>query len=78
MIGEALRHVRDDVRAAHPEVPWREIAGMRNWIAHDYFGVDRDLIWQTVTDEFPNLRLLLHRALADLDSEPGPIGEGDD
>ena len=51
---------------------------MRNWIAHDYFGVDRDLIWQTVTDEFPNLRLLLHRALADLDSEPGPIGEGDD
>ncbi len=65
VIGEALRHVPDDVRSAHPEVPWRDIAGMRNRIAHDYLGVDRELIWQTVTDEFPTLRPLLHRALAD-------------
>lgn len=69
VLGEALGHVPDDVRAAHPEVPWREIAGMRNRIAHDYLGVDRELIWRTVTNEFPAVRPLLQRALRSLEDE---------
>ncbi len=69
VIGEALRHVPEDVQAAHPEVPWREIAGMRNRIAHDYLGVDRELIWRTVTEEFPVVVPLLRRVLRSVQDE---------
>ena len=69
VIGEALGHVPDEVRAAHPAVPWRQIVGMRNRIAHDYLGVDRDLVWRTVTEEFPVVRPLLQAALDDLGAQ---------
>ena len=70
VVGEALGHVPTDVRADHPEVPWREIVGMRNRIAHDDLGVDRDLTWQTVTEEFPAVRPLLQRVLDGLERLP--------
>jgi uncharacterized protein with HEPN domain len=69
IIGEALRHVPDEVRAAYPDVPWRDIAGMRNRIAHDYLYTDRELIWETVRTDFPPVVTLLERVLADLDAE---------
>ncbi len=64
VVGEALRHVPDAVRAAHPEVPWRSIVGMRNRIAHDYLYTDHALIWETLHAEFPALRQLLREVLS--------------
>jgi uncharacterized protein with HEPN domain len=49
IIGEAARGVGDKVRAAHPEVPWRVITGMRNRVSHGYSGIDLDVVWNTVT-----------------------------
>ena len=69
VLGEALRHVPDDIRAAHSDVPWRDIVGMRNRIAHDYLYTDLDLVWQTVRIDFPALRPALERLLAELDAE---------
>lgn len=44
-IGEAARHVSADGRAAHPEIPWHRIVGMRHRIVHDYLNVDTDIVW---------------------------------
>ena len=59
IIGEAVRGVMDDTRAAHPEIPWREMAGMRDRIIHDYFRVDVDVVWDVVSQDLPPLREMI-------------------
>jgi uncharacterized protein with HEPN domain len=53
---EACRSVSNSVRAAHPEVPWAAIVGMRNVLVHDYFGIDLAEVWSTVERDLPVLR----------------------
>ena len=65
IIGEAARGVSDKVRAAHPEVPWRVITGMRNRVSRGYFDIDLDVVWNTVTRDLPELRESVIRILAD-------------
>lgn len=71
VLGEAIRHVPDDVREAHPDVPWREILGMRNRITHDYLYTDREMVWRTVRADFPALRPLLLHVLDTLEADVG-------
>lgn len=56
IIGEAVRGITDETRIAHPEVPWREMAGMRDRIIHDYSRVDLDVVWDVVSRDLPPLR----------------------
>jgi uncharacterized protein with HEPN domain len=53
IIGEAARKIPEDVQKANPGVPWREIAGMRNKLAHEYFGVNAEVVWRTVQEDLP-------------------------
>ena len=55
VIGEAARQVSRDFTAAHTEVPWENIVGMRPKVVHDYLGVDEDIVWQVVTRDLPQL-----------------------
>ena len=55
VIGEAARRVSPAGQAAHPEIPWREITGMRHKIVHDYMGLDEDIVWEVVTRDLPPL-----------------------
>jgi uncharacterized protein with HEPN domain len=48
ILGEAARQMSEDFAASHPEIPWRQVAGLRNRIVHDYFGLDLEIIWQVV------------------------------
>ena len=59
IIGEAASRVSDDLRQRHPEVPWRQVVGMRNRVVHGYFEVDLDLLWDVVTLDIPKLRTQL-------------------
>ena len=61
ILGQAVKGISDDTRALEPAVPWRKIAGMRDKLIHEYFGVDLALVWDVVEDELPALRPQLER-----------------
>ena len=56
ILGEAARVLPEDVRAKAPEIQWKKITGMRHVLVHDYFGIDRDIVWSTVERELPPLK----------------------
>jgi uncharacterized protein with HEPN domain len=56
IIGEASRQLPDAFKESHSSIPWHKIAGLRNRIVHDYFGVDLQLIWQIISIEIPSLK----------------------
>jgi uncharacterized protein with HEPN domain len=55
VIGEATKQLPEEFRQAHPEIPWKEMAGMRDRLIHFYSGVDHRLVWRTITDRLPSL-----------------------
>lgn len=56
VIGQAVKGISDATRSLEPDVPWRQIAGMRDKLIHEYFGVDLTLVWDVVERELPVLR----------------------
>lgn len=60
-IGEAAARVSQEIRRDNPDVPWREITGMRNKIVHDYMGLDFDIVWEVATKDLPRLIEQLRR-----------------
>lgn len=61
-IGEA---VPENAKQRRPEIPWRQISGMRDRLTHDYFGVDLALVWATVEKDVPNLKAAVEQILAE-------------
>ena len=59
IIGEAAKRLSDDTTAKYSEVDWKDIAGMRDKLVHNYFGVDLDAVWDTVVQDLPKLRQAL-------------------
>jgi uncharacterized protein with HEPN domain len=59
IIGEAAKHVPDNIRELHPEIPWKQMREMRNIVIHVYFGVKTRIVWQTVHKDLPPLVPLL-------------------
>ena len=71
IVGEAAGRVPDDVRQAHPKIPWSQIIGMRNRLIHGYDQVDLDIVWVVVTSDLPALVAQLDQiAAGDLGSAP--------
>ncbi|HEY7513443.1 MAG TPA: DUF86 domain-containing protein [Vicinamibacteria bacterium] len=67
VIGEAVKAIPENVTLAAPEIPWADIRGMRNKVAHEYFGVDSKVLWQTVQEDLPPLTAALRALLARAD-----------
>jgi uncharacterized protein with HEPN domain len=77
IIGEAATKVMDGYDAfaqAHSEVPWRSIRGMRNRVAHGYFDIDLDVVWETVQEWLPELLKQLPAVRGDADNDRNSEG----
>ena len=53
IIGEAVKNLPEDFRSQYPHIPFKQIAGMRDKLIHDYFGVDYEIVWKTIKDKLP-------------------------
>lgn len=69
VIGEAARHLPRSVQQRYPDVPWKNMIGMRDVLIHGYFGVDLEVVWETVQRDLPPLQVAVARILADLEAE---------
>ena len=70
VIGEAAKQIPQDLRKSAPDIPWRMICGFRDHLAHAYFGLDNDTVWEVVTTELPVLTAAVGQLLKTLPQEP--------
>lgn len=67
IVGEATKLIPDSIREKYPEIPWRDMAGIRDRLVHGYFKVNLEIVWITAAIEFPELRPMMQNVLADVD-----------
>ncbi|MBI3973311.1 MAG: DUF86 domain-containing protein [Chloroflexi bacterium] len=73
IIGEAAAHVSESTRQRHQGIPWSQIRRMRNILSHVYFGIDHDIVWQTINEDLPPVIVALEQALGHTDVGPEEI-----
>lgn len=61
IIGEASKNLSSEIKSSRLDIPWEDIIGMRNKIAHEYFGVDIEIIWETIQESLPELKKMMKR-----------------
>ena len=66
IIGEATKRISEKTRIEYQDIPWDDIAGMRDKLIHDYFGVDIEKVWLTVLKDIPTLKKQISRILKNL------------
>ena len=75
LIGEAARRLSDALRGEHPEVPWPAIIALRNYLVHDYFGVDLGIVWRVVDQDLPTLKEQIEATLRELGGQSPGVSE---
>ena len=65
IIGEAARHLPDEIRKLAPEIEWKKIVSLRNILAHEYFNITKEIIWDIVHSKIPSLKDACSRLMAD-------------
>ena len=63
IIGEATKNLSESIRKKYPEVPWKDMAGMRDKLIHHYFGVDFDSVWETAENDIPTLKTKIQKII---------------
>lgn len=63
IIGEASKKIGDEFKKSHPEIEWKKMAGTRDKLIHDYFGIDYDIVWNIITNKLPSLKDFIENIL---------------
>ena len=63
IIGEAAGHLSESFRKNHSDIKWQKIIGMRNFLIHEYFGVNTEVVWSTCKNNLPKLKIVIQNAL---------------
>lgn len=66
VIGEAAKNIPQTLKDKYPQIPWKKMSSMRDRLIHEYFGVDYEIVWQTIHDDFPYLKLEFTKIVQDL------------
>ena len=69
VIGEAVKKIPKDIREKYPHIPFKELAGMRDKLIHQYFGVDYLTVWETAKYEIPDIKREFEKIIKDLEGE---------
>ena len=71
ILGEATKNIPSTLRTRYPDVPWKDIAGMRDKLVHEYFGIRYEVLWETIKKRLPTLRSLIEAILKEMDEKAG-------
>lgn len=67
IIGEAIGHLPEEVKQRYPQIPWHEIKGFRNTVIHEYFGIDKEVVWSSAKNDTVFLAEQITKILENLD-----------
>jgi uncharacterized protein with HEPN domain len=63
IIGEAASHLPENIQEQYDDIPWYQMKGMRNILIHEYFGIDIEVLWRTVQEDLPLLKIKIQKVL---------------
>ena len=66
IVGEAVKKIPQSIRKNYPEIPWKDMAGMRDKVVHEYFGVKLERVWETIQSDIPSIKPLFEKIRKDL------------
>ena len=69
IIGEATKNIPETFRNRYPEIPWKEMAGMRDRLIHLYFGIKYNLVWHTIKDVIPHVKPIIRKIIEDINTQ---------
>jgi len=67
VLGEASKKIPDEVRNRYPRIPWKRMAGMRDKLIHEYFGVDLEIVWNVAKKELPPVKSSIEKLVREID-----------
>lgn len=65
IIGEAVKRLPEELKSKHPQIPWKEIGGLRDVLTHEYFGVSIPRVWKVIIDDLPKLKEQIEKIIKD-------------
>lgn len=69
VLGEAVKNIPEKIKKQYPDIPWKRIAGMRDKLIHEYFGVEYETLWETIRIRIPEIKILYKKVMDDYKEE---------